>query len=84
MAEIIEVPQEELESIFAVWLKHAHANNVYIDSIIIEENAFKFLLIWELTRLQVLMAVSIEKDTWHCSLSCRSEIADDWKNDRVC
>jgi hypothetical protein len=47
MAEIIEIPQEELESVFAVWLKQAHANDIYIDSIIIRQHAFKFLLIWE-------------------------------------
>lgn len=47
MAEIIEMPQEELESALTAWYKQAYANNISIDSISIRENAFKFLLVWE-------------------------------------
>jgi len=46
MAEIIEMPQEELESALAAWSKQAHVNNISVDSISMRENAFKFL-IWE-------------------------------------
>ena len=47
MAEIIEIPQEELESALASWFKEAHANYISIDGISIRENGFKFLLVWE-------------------------------------
>jgi hypothetical protein len=47
MAEIIEIPQEELESALADWFKQAHANYISVDRISFRENGFNFLLVWE-------------------------------------